>query len=96
MMYDLTNFTNASGMGDIMLFTNEVTRGGFMTMMVIATFFVLLMIQKRYNMIDALLSSAFICFVMSALLAYGGMVSFWIVVLFLSVLAFGMLYKHFD
>jgi hypothetical protein len=96
MMYDLTNFTNASGMGDLMLFTNEVTHGGFVTMMVIAIFFVLLMIQKRYNMIDAMLSSAFICFVISALFAYGGLISFWIVVLFLSMLAFGMLYKHFE
>ena len=93
-MYDLTNLTNASGFGDLMMFSNEVSGGMFMTMMVVAVFFILVMIMKTYSMIDAFLASSFICFIIAALLAYGGMVSFWLVVVFLTLLAGGILYKH--
>jgi len=95
MMYDLTNLTNSSGLGEVMMFSNEVTGGMFISMTLVAVFFILFVMQKKYDTIDALLSSAFVCFVLAVLLAFAGMVSFWLVVAFLTLLAFGVLYKHF-
>lgn len=91
-MYNLTQLTTAETAGDLVLFSNYVTGGLFVGLMVIALFFISLFVLKRWEFDQSLLASAFISFLISAILSYGGILRIIYPLAFLSVAAFTFLY----
>ena len=70
MAYNLTALENSQNLYDVVKFANDSTGGTLVLGMMLATFFVLLMVLKKWEFEDALLSSSFVSFILSSLLVY--------------------------
>ena len=91
-MYNLTTLQNASNVAEIVEFTNTNTDGMLMGLAIISIFFIMLMVLKRWEFDDALLSSSFVCFVLSLILSFGQWISFMYPLTFLILSAFTAFY----
>lgn len=92
-MYNLTNLMESETMSDIALASNELTNGRLFGFFIVAIFLVLLLALKRYDFEDALITSSFICFILSAFLAVAEIVNFLIPLFFIILLAFMLFVK---
>jgi hypothetical protein len=86
-MYNLTNLTTSSTISDMVSFANEVTGGLMIGLFLFAIFAVLLLALKSYDFDISLFISSTICFILSLLLLYTGMLNFMIVLFFLVAMA---------
>lgn len=93
-LYNLTNLTNADNLGDVMLFSNEVTGGVLIGLLLVAIFFIMLMALKRWEFANALLASSWVSFLLGIVLSYGGFVNILLPLGFLAVAAFTALYIY--
>jgi hypothetical protein len=71
-MYNMTNLTASTNAFDVAKFANEVTGGLFFTLTILALFIILLLILKKWSFEVALMSSTFICTVLSMIGWAGG------------------------
>ena len=92
MTYNMTALQEATTVNKLFLFANDATGGVMMGLFMIAIFFVMVMSLKRYSFQDALLTSGFVCFILSTILAYGGFMNIIYPLLFLAVAAFTLFY----
>jgi len=69
-MYDLGLLQNATTMVGLVDFTQSVTEGLFIMVGMIALFFIMLLNLLRYGFARAMISSCFVCFILSAFLSY--------------------------
>ena len=60
----------------------------------LAIFFVMLMVLKKWEFTDSLITSSFICFVLSSILVYGKLLNMWFPIFFLGITAFTGLYMY--
>jgi len=74
-IYNLTNLTNAEHIGDLMSFGNEVSQGILMIVITLAVTFILLMVLKKWEFLEALASTTVFMFVATTLLALGDYLS---------------------
>jgi len=91
-MYNLTQLQQSDTVYKLWVYANMSTGEILMGMLMIAVFFIMLMILKRWDFTDALMTSSFICFILSAILAYAKLLNFLFVIGFLAVLAFTILF----
>ena len=91
-MYNITALQNASTIYDIFSFANSATNGLLFGGLLIATFFILLMMLKRWDFDKALLVDGFACFILSLMMANAHLISFLFVIAFASVTALSLLY----
>jgi len=95
MAYNLTNLTSAEGLYDVASFANEATEGAFMSLMILAVFFIILMsLAYKKDFKVGLASASFISFVLAGVLAFAGLVSVLVVWGFLTITAFSILYLY--
>jgi hypothetical protein len=87
-MYNTTNLTSADTIYDIFLYANTTSSNTLIGGLMIAIFFIMLMMMKRWDFDEALLSSGFVCFVLSMLLSYAKLVNIIFPLLFLAITAF--------
>lgn len=90
--YNLTLLKDADLVSDIFVYANDASNGTLMGIFVIVIFFVMLMVFKRWEFDEALLSSSFLSFVLSAILAYGGYIGLVYPLTFLGITAFTTFY----
>lgn len=93
-MYNLTNLTGATDFSSVVSFSNEVTGGSFVSMFMIAIFFVSVLVLKKWEFIHALMASSFGCMILSIFLVYGGYLNFMFPLAFLIILALCVLYSY--
>lgn len=85
--YNLTNMTKVTTVAEFVDEVNEGTDGLLFTLILVAIFFIVLMVLKRFEFLEALLSASFVCLVLAALLAWGGLVSSMLALAFLLITA---------
>lgn len=93
--YNLTQLQAATHIGDLVTFANSVTNELWMPMVLIAIYFIMLFVLKRWNFEHGLIASSFSCFLLSLALAYGGYVNFIFCLLYLILIALCGLYLYF-
>jgi heme A synthase len=92
MTYNLTQLQGAEYFVDVFIYSNNSTEGVLGIGFIIALFFVLFMVLKKYEMTHSLIVSSFVCFIVSGLMAYLGVMNIMVVLLFLATTAFTALY----
>jgi hypothetical protein len=89
-LYNLTNVTNASNVGELIIVANrEGTNGILFGFFMIAIFFIILLSLRRSTVAfeDSLLVASFLCFLVSAIAVYGGFLNIIFPLAFLIILA---------
>lgn len=95
MTYNMTALQQANDWGDIALAANSATDGVLFGGLSIALFFVFIVSLKKgggWGIDESILASSFACFVLTAVLAYGGYVNVIFPLAYLAILAFTGLY----
>ena len=92
MASNLTILQEADTMGKIAIYANNASNGILMGGFMIAIFFVMMFVLKRWDFDDALLSSSFVCFILSSILAYSKLLNIIFPLGFLAITAFTALY----
>lgn len=95
MTYNMTALIEADDWGDIALAANAATDGVLFTGLSIALFFVFLMGLKKgggWGIDESILASSFACFILTAVLSYGGFINIIVPLAYLAILAFTGLY----
>lgn len=93
MTYNMTQLQMADTFYGIAKYANDSTNGVLFGLMIIAIFFVLIMLLKRYDFDDAFLVSSFISFILSIFLVYAKLLNFMVPLVFLILTAGLILWK---
>lgn len=97
MAYNLTQLGELTTFPDIILWVNTQVNDLLGGLFVISICIVLTFIfTKRMGLVDSLVVSSFICFVISAFGLYIGLVNFILTLGFLVMASFGVLYLYFS
>ena len=88
MAYNLTELANADSIYKLVVFSNNASAGALIALFMLAIFFVLLMALKKYDFDAALLTSSFICFIISVLFVYAQLLALVWALLFMAIAAF--------
>ena len=91
-MYNVSMLQNQTGFYNLAVAANVGVGGFLFTMFVILVFVILLMNLKRYPIENGLLVSSFICFLLSAVFAYIGLVRLYLPLGFIVLLAIMLFY----
>lgn len=94
MSYNMTQLQNADTFFGIVQYANASTNGVLMGLMMVAVFFVLLMLMKRYDFEVDLLVSSFISFILSLILVYAKLLNFMFPLTFLIIAALTFFLMH--
>jgi heme A synthase len=92
--YNLTALQSATTITDLFTYANDVTNQMWFGFLMIAICIILIVTLKRYPFSSALLSSSFVCFILSAVLTYAGYLNFIFPLLFMIVAALTGLYMY--
>jgi len=88
-MSELAGIETLSG---LVIFANTAAEGVLFGGLMIAIFFVMLMILKKWEIEKALLASSFSCFILSMFLTYAKVLNLVFPLVFLIVMAFTLFY----
>ena len=89
MVTNLTNLTTSTNFYDIVKFNNDVTSGIFTYMLLLAIFFILLMmfIRQQYSIEESFLAAGFLCFAISIFFRAINLISFEVVLILFLITA---------
>lgn len=79
MVYNLTNYSTATTMLDVVVASNDITNGVFAMFMLFTFFVVLFMALKNYDTKSVFVASSFITFLVGILMWTINLISFWVV-----------------
>ena len=88
MAYNLTELGSQETMVGVFQSANNATSGVLAGFFIIALFFLLMLMMKKYEFTKALMSASFITFILASLLTYAKLVSIVFPLLFLAIAAF--------
>lgn len=91
-MYNMTQLANVGDMHGLLVYANDATGQILLALFVMAVFFVMLMVLKKWDFDSALLVSSFACFVISAILVYAHLLALVWALVFLILAAFTAFY----
>ena len=94
MTINLTGLDNATNVLDLVTYVNTNASGMFITLVLVALFFILFMNLRKYGAIDGLIGAAFPSFILSILFKSLGLINFAFVILFFIITAFGVIFKY--
>lgn len=92
--YNMTRLANVISVEELFQYANDSTGQILMGLMLIALFFIMLFVLKRWEFDKSLLSSSFATFVLAVILSYAQLVNFMFALLFLIVMAFTAFYMY--
>ena len=92
MAYNMTALQDATTVGKLFVFANNSTGGVLSGLMMLAVFFIMLFSLKRWEFGDALLASSFVCFILSAVLSYAGLLNLLFTLGFLAIMSLTAFY----
>jgi hypothetical protein len=87
----MTMLQEAYTVWDLMVYANVSTNNILFTLLITATFFIMIMSLKRFEFIDVLMSSGFVCFIISIILSYEQLINILVPLAFLAVTAIAVL-----
>lgn len=90
--YNITRLVNAESVSDIVIFANESTGDLLFGLFILALFFIMMMVMRKYEFTNTLLVSSFSCFVLSAILSYGGLLNILFPIGFITIMALTAFY----
>lgn len=93
-VYNMTQLAKVKSLSSLMTYANSATNNILFGLFIVAIFFVMLLILKKWEFVKSFTSSSFACFVLSAVLFYGGYLHFMFALLFLIFTAFGGLFLY--
>jgi len=92
--YNITALQEADTVFGLLEYANNSTEGMLMGGFMLAIFFVMLMVLKKWDFIDSLAASGFVCFILSSILVYGKLLNMVFPIMFLGITAFTALYMY--
>lgn len=94
-LYNLTNVTSATGAGDLIVATNQLTGGILLGLLTLALFIIItLSMVQRYGFAVALLTSSFLNFIIAGVMTTAGFIQIIYPLLYLALMAFSGLYLY--
>lgn len=91
-LYNVTALQGAEWIGDLVVIANNATSGLLVGFTIIAIFIIGLLAMKKYDIEDVIVADSFVCFILSAVAAYGAYTSYYFPLVFLIILAFSTLF----
>jgi len=70
MTYNLTGLADLTGLGGLVAFANTTTEGHLIGMFIVAAYFITIIKLKHHSFDTVFFAASWICFTISALLAY--------------------------
>jgi len=96
MTYNMTELGQQTDIVGLVTFANNNVNFMLVGLFIISIFIVItFMFTKRMNLVDSLVVSSFICFVLSVIGVYINLLNFIYPLLFLVVVAFGSMYLYY-
>jgi len=83
--YNLTGLKSSTNLIEVFSFANDTVEGLLFQLLIIGIFFVMLMALKKWDFEKALVSSGFVCFILSMLMVYSGFLNFYFPLTFLLI-----------
>ena len=83
----LKNLTSSQNIYEIIVFANNAVNDLLTTTMMAAIFIIMLLVLKRWDFDNALLSSSFSCFALSLILAYINLLNMRVPLIFFIIMA---------
>jgi len=93
-MYNLTNLTSSENIVDLAEFSNEVTGGQFFGFVMVGIFFIMLLMFRKWDFENSIMTSGFICFLLSSFLVAAKLISFIYPLVFLILTGLTVLYAY--
>lgn len=91
MTYNLTALQAADTLTKLLYYVNDEATGTlFMTLMLQAVFFIMLMSFLRYGPVRSIVTSSFLCFILSGFLVYLHLINTYVLFLFFIITAIGV------
>jgi hypothetical protein len=87
-LFNLTLLQQADDAGKLLTYANNSANGYLVVFFMVALFFIMLMVLKRYDFPEAILTSSFICFILSLIFSYSGYMSIYYPFGFLAIAGF--------
>jgi len=94
MTYNTTLLQGKEGITGMIQFANYATGDMFIGIVVISIYIILLLALKKFDFVQALISSSFVMFMISIFLTYAGVLNILFPIMFLSITAFASLYLY--
>ena len=94
MTINMTGLENATNVLGLIEYVNINASGMFITLILVALFFILFMNLRKYGTLDALIGGSFPCFILSILFKSLGLINFAFVIMFFIITAFGAIFKY--
>lgn len=92
MTYNLTSLQDSLTISNLFVWANDATGQILFGLFLLATFFVMLIVLKKYEFRSALVSASWITFILSVILRAGGLVPILYPIAFLILVAGTMFY----
>lgn len=92
MTYNMTQLAATETIFDLIRYANQSTDNILMALFVMAVFFIMLMVLKKWEFDSSLLASSFVSFVISIILVYAQLMALVWALVFLVIAAFTAFY----
>jgi len=92
--YNITALQEVDNIYKLFEYANTSSENTLIGMFMMAIFFVMLMVLKKWDFVDSLITTSFICFVLSSILTYGKLLNMIFPIVFLAITAFTALYMY--
>lgn len=93
-MYNMTQLRAVDSFIDLVTYANDSTGGILVGLFMIAFFFIMLMVLKKWDFASALLSSSFVTFVIMAVMSFAGLLNLYFPLAFLAITAFTAMFVY--
>lgn len=87
-MYNETMLQNTNNVLGLFEYANHVTGDLFMNLLVISMYFIMILALKRYDFVQSIWVSSFVMFLTSSFLAMTGLVTVFMPIFFIAIVAF--------
>ena len=94
MSYNLTELKEATTFYDLTIYSNTASGTTLGGLFMFSIFFVFILLFKRFGLDKAIAGSSFICLVLSLYLSFAELLSFYVIIAFLAILAISGLYIY--
>ena len=96
MTINVSGLESSSNILGLIEYINVNSSGMFIALVLLAVFFILFMNLRKNGTLDALLASAFPCFILSLLFKAVGLINLLFVIMFMIILAVGVIFKFLE
>jgi len=93
-MYNITQLQEQNTIWGLFNYANSVANDLLFGMLMLSVFFVMVMVLKKYEIPTAILTSSFMCFILSGILTYAQLLNLIFPLMFLIIATLTAFYKY--